>query len=865
MAEESGTNDDSLIDITVPFAAGQWLPGQLSINVGLFNFTKLENCRYTDSGIEGISGYSKINTSPLSTYTNIRNGVQLTTNFSIPSYVLVHAKDSSGNGQIFINTADIPNQGNFTSTALHTDAPGAGAGRFSQAPGGNIVYCNGVETYIWGGNETSAEGFYTCDDSSGTNPKDFSVEVKNTLYDSSNLAIISSTQKYWMVLTTRPIQAVKYVIETENTSASTTTGKYWNGTTFAAVSNWNDGTASGGISLAQNGTMSFDSTVNDARPYHFEGAYLYAYLFNISAVSGDIEISHVTVDMPWQPIVDVWDRVPRECMVFQAYRTSTSSYSDYTYEINELSSIYSPRVATIGNMTSSDHALLMFSDRTTAIKFTMLADKTNTNAATMTVKYWNGRTWVSVSGLNDGTSNGGKSLNQSGLVSWMPPDEGMEFPKTEFGETGYFYRLSWDATLINGESGDGTSVDLVTGIPAQKKMSTFKFAAMYKNRLFLCNDEAGKEPNAVEFSLPSTSDVWNGDLTSDGGTNRIYFGGDEPLTCATEIYNRYGADVRTQFVVFKKDKIYILNGDSPDNFEIFTVSNTVGCPAPLTLASAETGFEMVSQLKRNVCFFLSYSGPMRFDGAVLAPLPGVENYFDPTSDDCINFSAIDEAYGWYDSTFLEYNLVFPTGTNTTPNVWLTYDVIRKKWYQKDTGDADMPRCAFSVIDDDGVRYIYGGTDDGYLRRLDHGTTWDGIPIKQTIQTGDFFLTEDPWDESLIRYIRVMGKAINEDAVLTVSHIANTEFTGLYVNWMDTTAGTFLDTSAGVWREGDSGQTLISMDLTTDSKTIIDVVKSINLQAKYHKLKFSISTSDTEKGFQSPGFAIRGKAIRKVGP
>ena len=126
--------------------------------------------------------------------------------------------------------------------------------------------------------------------------------------------------------------------------------------------------------------------------------------------------------------------------------------------------------------------------------------------------------------------------------------------------------------------------------------------------------------------------------------------------------------------------------EDPEHFRIFPISYNIGCPAPLTLATAELGYEVAEDAQRNVAIWLSYSGPILFDGAVIVPLRGIENYFDPGEEECIEFDYIDRASGAYDQTNKEYNLLIPSGENQTyNNVWLVYDLVRKKWFEKDFG------------------------------------------------------------------------------------------------------------------------------------------------------------------------------------
>ena len=653
---------------------GAWLPDHDAAEIGPSNFKFLQNMRYGPNHPVGTSGYTKINTTALSTYTKIRSGHQLRTDRTKKTYTLVNTEDASGNSRVYQNQTSIPDQGDFEATELHTDATGAGLGRFSDAPQGNVAYCNEKESYIWPGEESRVGAVFTlseslsselitttanrdfsvasdwtnvdiatydetdnltleadasgqyctlaaneapmtagalyritfdsagnevlmlhCDgadesttftDSSdsghtatatgaeidtdykkfgsgsglfggtdyltipdhpnwfygsdrfaidfwiyhesdnpicylfdqfvdGSNrwnlrmnssgylyfeidgntvvstsvygapltkdawhhvavirgwggnvndwaicidgtvqgtataatavsdyaailnigrtagdtlhfygwldeiriskgvarwtsnfnpetsrsdeidwtvkdvgdndtiatittgasqsiaylpsvaggfriesnandslstfdnfslkevsyadPIDYTEQANNTL-DTANNIIPIGTQKIWMVFTTKPAQGIKYVVKTANTTASTTICAVWTGDAFTTVSSLSDGTASGGISLAQNGSFSFDSTVATAKPYHLEGLYLYAYLFVLS--DGSAEISHISVDAPWQPVVDVWDGVLRQPIQFQV--ESAGDFEDYTLAVNYESDIDIP-------------------------------------------------------------------------------------------------------------------------------------------------------------------------------------------------------------------------------------------------------------------------------------------------------------------------------------------------------------------------------------------------------------------------------------------------------------------------------------------------------------------------------------------
>ena len=170
---------------------GAWLPDLDAAEIGPSNFRKLQNMRYAEKHPEGVLGYSKINSTALTTYTSIRSGIQLKSDRTVASYVLVHSENTGETAsQVFQNQAVVPAQGDFEATALHTDATGAGLGRFAIVADGHAAYANGVETMVWAGEEMRVAGFFSTYDSSQTLPVDYTDEVNNTLTSTGNTVTI---------------------------------------------------------------------------------------------------------------------------------------------------------------------------------------------------------------------------------------------------------------------------------------------------------------------------------------------------------------------------------------------------------------------------------------------------------------------------------------------------------------------------------------------------------------------------------------------------------------------------------------------------------------------------------------------------
>lgn len=877
-------------DAQFPFD-GAWMPDQDPALIGPRNFAILTNLRYTDKSIEGVNGYSKFNTTAITDYTLIDNGIHLRTDKTINSFMLVHAKFGDA-GRVYQNTTTPGSQGDFDSSsnfdtsgnAYFEDASSGLKGRFSQAPQGSVVYCNGEESMIYSGFEHRVAAAFMQKDNVAEDILDVSEELTGSLTNKYT-AFPDGSFDQLVIMTTRPIQGLKFYVKTVNAVAGTMTVKYWDGDSWEATTNNTDGTDVGGVTLAQTGTYSFDHTNSVAKPKHYQDLYLYAYKVTLSAgVSADIY--QVTCDPAFQPLQNVWDGVYRQPIQFQVF--SADHYEDYTLQVNQSSDINAPIGAQIdGLVAATDNIYIMFEEQMSAIRFTMLGALINKAAATMAIHYWDGDSYQAVTNLVDKTLNaaGTKSFNRSGLVSWTPSAD--EAKLTEFGSLGYSYKIVLTGANLTGtKEGDAeVLIDLCTGIPKLKQPKGYDFPVLYKNRLMLGGYSSNGEGNRMDFSAPNAPDVFNGTESSDNGLNALYFGGSEPLTGAVQLFNRFGASIFAMLIVFKGTETYILTGDSPEDFAIYPVSMSVGCPAPLTITTTEVTPEGSENFARNFTLWLSHAGPVMFDGAVLAPLKGIDNYFDPNASEYINWAVAHKSRAWVDPNYKEWNLLIPTGSSTTPDVWLCYDLQRRKWYRKDPSPGEMIFSGFNVMDPDtGEQYAYGGSNDGRVYWLENGTSWDGDGITQVVKTGDFWPSNNIWDLTLLRKFKIIAKKIAASTMdpLNIYYYADTEESpgqsydfedadasvGIAYSHADTyTQSPGLDSDAAVTTTEAyvfSGAVTTTIDLTLDVglQRVIRKTLDLNYLAFAHAFKFEVTTDDVQAGFQPVVWGIRFRTERK---
>ena len=203
---------------------------------------------------------------------------------------------------------------------------------------------------------------------------------------------------------------------------------------------------------------------------------------------------------------------------------------------------------------------------------------------------------------------------------------------------------------------------------------------------------------------------------------------------------------------------------------IYRISGGIGCPAPMTIDTVEIGYGSEQGELRCIALWLSFVGPVICDTATVTPIPGMECYFDRNDSRCINWSAVENACAVVDLEYMEYHLCIPSGAGqTTNNVWLVFDLMKRRWYRRVANDGQYPQAFGRVVSTNGTPYVFAGYDDGRLRRVNTGDTWDtgGTAIACVCRTADILPTGDMWDVTRLRYLKLLGvTAANASVALT---------------------------------------------------------------------------------------------------
>jgi hypothetical protein len=280
-------------------------------------------------------------------------------------------------------------------------------------------------------------------------------------------------------------------------------------------------------------------------------------------------------------------------------------------------------------------------------------------------------------------------------------------------------------------------------------------------------------------------------------------------------------------IIFKKNSTYLVDGTSPDNYVVYEIADNVGCIAPYTLAKCDHGYEVAQGLSRHVLIWQSANGIVMFDSNTIIDISqDIRSLFDSADSGSINTSIADTFYGFFDDTNKEYHWLCATGSSTTLNKEMVYDVTRKKWYEINRSTKYI-RSGFKVTDSVGNTFIYAGDDSGYIYKLEYGTSFDGVAIEYKLRTGDYPIAKSLMYESELCYLKIAGKAKNTTSQsIAITHYADGE-----------TAGT----SIASLSQAKTGTRLYGFSKGD--------VRHLSLMATLHSLEFSISTSDETIGFE----------------
>lgn len=799
--------DETLKQLDIPLT-GKLVTSRDSLLLKEGDFSVLTNMRYTDTNPKSIGGMERANTTGASSYM-ITSSFQFTKNQPEETHNLYQNKVHSGGSGAGYTTPtssallDVTSPAigstttSITSTTLLTDAgTTTDIAQFSSAPNNSMIYCNKDKSYIWLGTRNIVGKVVNANqswDTVSTITSGFSYDYTERLStdDSDDCLLVEDSDGavYLYIMTTNIACGFYFDIGVANTTASTATAYYyditttppgWHELTVASPHNFVDATDTG-PSLAVDGYMTFDQPTQYTTV--FNGLSGYWYKIKISATPGTTTLNRVYGKYNIQPMNNLWDGEDKTCLAF--VHLDGTKYKDYTTNVSKVdyqevgSSSYKHTFFNLDPVIADDSLYVGFMDRMTALRFVFPEGSTNSSDITSTIAYWNGASWVDVSGQYDGTYDNGGTMNKSGLISWKAPLSNLEY-KLSINNSPelYFYRIKVSGSGVDSDS----KLDYLAGIPVYEDLDTYQTAALWKNRVVLGNN-MNRDGNELLIGASNSNCIFNG---TDSVT--LYIDDPLPIIKVGTLASKYSSGIVETLLVLKRNKTFIVEGTNPEDYKVVEISDKYGIIAERTFATCEYNDQQGGY--KACAIWLSANGMVMYDSGTVRPIDmDIEDIFREVHNTAYT-TRINPAYasmsaGWYDSLNREYHLLYYSGVDATagypvvyPNQEMVFDLERLKWYKIDRGNYFINYGAqFSDTNNIPIQY---GFRIGYFYRLDYGAKFHDTAITSTMRLADKPFTKSLSQEAVVRYVRLVGKTVSVSTgtpVITLYHYGDGIITG----------------------------------------------------------------------------------------
>lgn len=198
--------------------------------------------------------------------------------------------------------------------------------------------------------------------------------------------------------------------------------------------------------------------------------------------------------------------------------------------------------------------------------------------------------------------------------------------------------------------------------------------------------------------------------------------------------------------VGRRDIIWQVVGEDPDNFRVVKLSENTGVESQETVATY-----------RDTVFWLWKDGVYQWDSSGLTNVSDgkVSSWFNTNS--YFNAALFSRAFAVFDPSTLRYRLYLAAAGSAQVDRWIEYDLTTKTWWGPHKTSAFTPTSAFILTDeDDGVQVVVGSKDAFLWEDQDISTdgTSDGIAFDVDTK---FFDGDTPEREKVWGQLSMMGR------------------------------------------------------------------------------------------------------------
>ena len=380
---------------------------------------------------------------------------------------------------------------------------------------------------------------------------------------------------------------------------------------------------------------------------------------------------------------------------------------------------------------------------------------------------WSSGEAINVNGVDHATVNGSSQPSNvtiakcNGTTYSIELDAGGQY---EF--VNYNFRGESSGLTMYGANtvGYGFSYDGTTFIPIHTGMEVDKpehIAAHQKHLFFSFSN------GSIQHSSIGAPNKWSA-IT---GAAELSIGDD---------VSGFSTEVNNVMSVFTKNDAYMLYGTSSLNWELRKFHAGAGA-IPYTLQKMDQTFFLDDRGISSI-FTVQYFGD--FQSAVASDK--IDPYIQSKKDNAIGSLRVRGKN--------QYRLFFDDKTG----VEMTFINKRNQGLMPFTMSHQI-KCLVSAEDNNGFEVLYGGFDDGYVRRLDSGTSFDGETVGSFVRTA-YYHYDSPGSR---KRFRELGLEINADTSTTLTVSPDFDFGGTYSPKTSPVSSAYtVDVAADQWSEAD---------------------------------------------------------------
>ena len=356
---------------------------------------------------------------------------------------------------------------------------------------------------------------------------------------------------------------------------------------------------------------------------------------------------------------------------------------------------------------------------------------------------WTGSEAININGIDHATVNGSSQPSNvtvavadgTQYAQTINPGGLYEFTNYNFrGQTTGFTMYGVN-TVDNGFSWDGTTfIKLKTGMVTD----TPQHISAHQKHLFF------SYPNgSIQHSSIVTPNVWNA-IT---GAAELGIGDD---------VSGFSTEVNNVMSVFTRNDAYMLYGTSAADWELRKFHAGAGA-IPYTLQKMDQTFFLDDRGITSI-FTVQYFGD--FQSAVASDK--IDPYIQSKKSNTVGSLRVRGKN--------QYRLFFDDKTG----VEMTF-INKKNQGLMPFTLAHQVKCTASAEDSNGFEVLYGGFDDGYVRRFDSGTSFDGDTVGSFVRSA-YYHYDTPGSRKRFRELNL---EINADTSTTLTVTPDYDFGGTF--------------------------------------------------------------------------------------